>query len=54
MTFEQVTVLAPVQRAGPLVKFLAEQPLGGQEVVLVAERLVPLDQLVLVHAESPP
>jgi len=54
VTFEQVAVLASVQRAGPPGKVLFEQPPGRQEVALVAERLVPLDQLVLVHANSPP
>jgi len=51
VTFEQVAVLAAVQRAGRPGKFLFEQPPGRQEVVLVAERLVPLDKLVLVHAD---
>lgn len=38
MAFEQVAVLAVVQRAGLLSKFPFEQPLGRQEVVLVSER----------------
>jgi hypothetical protein len=51
VTFQQVAVLAAVQRAGLLGRFLFEQPPGRPEVVLVAERLVPLDWLVLVHAD---
>jgi len=47
VAFEQVAVLAQQQRAGLpvqvlLAKVLLEQRLGRQEVVLLAERLIPL------------
>ena len=61
MTVEQVAILAQQQRGvRPVQARLAilpapdlglKQRLGRQEVIVLTERLVPFEQLVLVHAD---